>query len=749
MNAMKIKKGPNTKLDPQEVLRRRRERYIIIIVAVLIVALTFLESYFSKTREQIPITNNLLVYFLLNVNILLLVLLIFLVIRNVVKLFFERKRGILGAKLRTKLVASFVGLSIVPTLLLFWVSAGFITNTIDNWFSYQLEKSLEESLEVAQTYYQKLTQDALFFADNISQSIRSRRLLLSSRKAQLQKHIEAKLKEYNIGAVEVFSSLPEEKSLASTSNLSIAHQLEPSSDLVLEALSGKEVTKIQSLGTGDLIRGIASINSIHKSKKIVGIVVVSYYIPQGLVRKMTGVSNAFSDYRRLKLTQHPIKAKYIIFLAIVTLLIIFSAIMFGFHLAKNITGPIKELAEGTQEVAGGNLDVHIDVTKADDEIGSLVESFNKMTQDLKTSKSQVEQINISLKETNLELEQRRNYMEIILKNVAAGVISLDNQGRITTINKSVGEILGLDVESVLAKDYRSILPPKYLQQAEDLIQEVDRNRCLTVAKEIKLSLPERTIDLNTQVTPLKDETGEYLGLVIVIEDVTELQKAQRVAAWREVARRIAHEIKNPLTPIQLSAQRLRRRYQDRFFDDGQIFNECTSTIINQVEILKNMVNEFYNFARMPTTKLSPSNLNQIINETLPLYRQAHKEVAFRFESSENIPILLLDKDQIKRALINILDNAVAALNKKGEVIIRTFYDATLNLSGVEIADNGRGILPEEKSRLFEPYFSTKKSGTGLGLAIVNSIISDHHGYIRVNDNYPKGTVFRIELPVRI
>ena len=222
-----------------------------------------------------------------------------------------------------------------------------------------------------------------------------------------------------------------------------------------------------------------------------------------------------------------------------------------------------------------------------------------------------------------------------------------------------------------------------------------------------------------------------------------------MAAWREVARRIAHEIKNPLTPIQLSAQRLRRRYQDKFFDDGQIFNECTSTIINQVEILKNMVNEFYNFARMPATKPSPSNLNQIINETLPLYRVAHKGIAFRFESSGNMPIFLLDKDQIKRALINILDNAVAAVNKKGEVIIKTFYNATLNLSGVEIADNGCGILPDEKSRLFEPYFSTKKSGTGLGLTIVNSIVSDHHGYIRVKDNSPKGTVFRIELPVRV
>jgi len=422
--------------------------------------------------------------------------------------------------------------------------------------------------------------------------------------------------------------------------------------------------------------------------------------------------------------------------------------MFGFHLAKNMTGPIKALAEGTQEVANGNLDVYIDDSRTDDEIGGLVESFNKMTQDLKAGKSQLEQININLQETNIELDQRRSYMEIVLKNVAAGVISLDSNGCITTINKSVGKILGLEVESVLNKDYHDILPPEYLQQVEDLLQEVNRNSRLPFEKEIKLSLPSKTLHLTTYITPLKDEKENHLGLVIVIEDVTQLQKAHRVAAWREVARRIAHEIKNPLTPIQLSAQRLRRRYKDKFFEDGRIFNECTETIITQVETLKNMVNEFYNFARMPATKPSPNDLNQIINETIPLYRGAHRDIVFKFEYPEKMPSLNLDKDQVKRALINILDNAVAAIGKKGKLTIKTFCDDTLNVAGVEIADNGCGLLPEEKSRLFEPYFSTKKSGTGLGLTIVNSIISDHHGYIRVKDNHPKGTIFRIELPIK-
>ncbi|MFH0813495.1 MAG: ATP-binding protein [Pseudomonadota bacterium] len=737
-----------TKLDPREKLRRRRERYIIIIISFLIITLTLLESYFSKTQGKIPITNNLLVYFLLNINILLLILLVFLVIRNVVKLIFERRRGILGSKLRTKLVASFVGLSIIPTLLLFWISASFITNTIDNWFSSQLERSLKKSLGVAQTYYQNLSENALFFANNLSDAISREALLAPGGKSRLEKFIQIKLTEYHVGVIEVFSPSLYQGSIAFASNVSIEGKMETAPEILKEGIAKGAITKIQSLGEGDLIRGISPIRSVSNTRKVEGMVVVSYYVPQSLVKKMTDISGAFTDYKRLKLTQSPIKASYIITLSIVTLLIIFSAIMFGFHLAKNITGPIKDLAEGTLEVANGNLDVHIDATKTDDEIGSLVESFNKMTQDLKTGKTQLEQTNKNLQETNIELDQRRKYMEIILKNVAAGVISLDSEGRITTINKSVGKILGLEVDSVHNKSYRDILPPHYLQQVENLLQEVDRSSNLTFEKEITLSFPGKAIDLSTYITPLKDEKGDYLGLVMVLEDVTELQRAQRVAAWREVARRIAHEIKNPLTPIQLSAQRLRRRYKDKFFDDGQVFDECTNTIITQVEILKNMVNEFYNFARMPATKPSPNDLNQIINETLPLYREAHRNITFDFNSSETLPVLKLDRNQIKRALINILDNAVAAIGTKGKVTLSTFYEDSMETAGVEIADDGCGVSPGEKARLFEPYFSTKKSGTGLGLTIVNSIISDHHGYIRVKDNHPKGTIFRIELPVK-
>jgi len=245
---------------------------------------------------------------------------------------------------------------------------------------------------------------------------------------------------------------------------------------------------------------------------------------------------------------------------------------------------------------------------------------------------------------------------------------------------------------------------------------------------------------------LRDEGGENLGMVVVLDDMTQMMRAQRMAAWREVARRIAHEIKNPLTPIQLSAQRLRKRYLARFSDDEKVFDECTEMIIKSVDDLKNLVNEFSNFARMPAIQPEPNDINALIRETLTLYQEAHRGVTFSFVEDDLLPILTIDRDQIKRVIINLLENAVAAMEEKGCIVLSTFYDAVLKMAVISIADDGPGVPPEDKQRLFEPYFSTKKSGTGLGLAIVSSVINDHGGFVRVRDNMPHGAIFVIELP---
>lgn len=729
------------KEETQEKRKRKRELIIILVVLLSVILLTLLQAYLTATEKQLPITKNILIYGLININITLLLLLIFLVVRNVVKLLFERRKGVFGAKLRTRLVVAFVGLSIVPTVLLFWVSAGFITATIESWFSSQVEQSLAKSLEVAKTYYINSSENAIYYAQQISRAITQHRLLNEPNLEKLKGFIKQKQEEYNLGVVEVFSSTREELVKAMNPQVPEKSFISSESELVQQGLEGKEITKIQPAGRGELIRGVVPIYSTWKSDDVVGVLVVNYYVPISLTAKTQSISSAFQEYKQFELQKNPIKTAFLMILAIVTLLIIFSATWFGFYLSKRLTDPIQKLAEGTNRIAHGDLDFTIEAV-ADDEMGSLVNSFNKMTADLKSATN-------DLKETNLELERRRRYMEIILKNVAAGVVSIDEKSRVTTINKSAEHILKIKTGESLNKTYDKVFSTAQMEVIRELIKEMITTGRGTFEHQIKLSFPDNIIELLVSGTILKDEAGKYLGLVLVFEDLTHLQKAQRAAAWREVARRIAHEIKNPLTPIQLSAQRLRKKYKDRFASDGKVFDECTKIIINQTKEIKNLVNEFSSFARMPATNPRPNDLSKVIRESISLFKELPKNISFEFIERDKIPICDLDKDQMKRAIVNILDNAVDAIENKGKITIETSYEKVFQIAKIEIADTGCGIPQEEKLKLFEPYFSTKKSGTGLGLSIVSSIIADHSGYIRARDNYPKGTRFIIELPVKV
>jgi len=732
----------------QEKRRRKRELIIILTVLFSIIVLTLFQASITASEKLLPTTRNLLIFGLINVNITLLLLLIFLVVRNVVKLLFERRKGILGSKLRTRLVVAFVGLSIIPTVLLFWVAAGFITATIESWFSSQVEYSLAKSLEVAQTFNKNVSDFALYYAKQISRAITQNKLLNEPNLDKLEGFIKQKQEEYNLGVVEVYSSTLEELVKAINPRVPEKSFISPESELVQKGLEGKELSKIQDAGNGTLIRGIVPIYSTWKSDEVVGTVLVNYYVSKSLTTKMKSIQSAFQEYKQQELLKKPIKTTYLMILAIATLLIIFSATWFGFYLSKELTDPIKKLAEGTNQIAHGNLDFTIEAV-TDDEMGSLVNSFNKMTADLKASKIQIEQATNDLKETNLELERRRRYMEIILKNVAAGVVSIDEKGQVTTINKSAERLLKIKTEELIYQNYDKVFSTAQMEVIRQLIKEIITSGRSIFEHQIKLSFSDSIIELLVSGTILKDEAGKYLGLVLVFEDLTHLKKAQRAAAWREVARRIAHEIKNPLTPIQLSAQRIRKKYKNLFTSDGKVFDECTKIIIDQTKEIKNLINEFSNFARMPATNPLPNDLSKVIHESISLFRELPKNISFGFIEKDKIPICNIDKDQMKRAIVNILDNAVDSIEKEGKITIETSYDKVFQIARIEIADTGCGIPQEEKSKLFEPYFSTKKSGTGLGLSIVNTIISDHNGYIRVRDNYPKGTRFIIELPVKL
>jgi two-component system nitrogen regulation sensor histidine kinase NtrY len=731
-------KRQNVYIDERELRKRRRERIIMIVVGVIAIAFTLIASRFAQ-RDEVSISTNILVYGLTSINVILIILLLFLIVRNVVKLFYERRRGIIGSKLRTKLVAAFVGLSLVPTILLFLFAINFLSYSMEFWFNIRIGDALNRSLEVAQVYYQQMAEQAKYNARQISADITKNRLYERARVDYLKSFIGQRQKNYKAGKVEIYFDFQKENMFFSDTESSELVPLKLEPKMLEDIYSGKEVSTVQPTNIGETIFGVVPVFSYAVPTEVIGRVSVSYTIPKGFVDKLRSIADSSEQYGQIKLLKTPIKLNYIITLSIVTLLIIFLATWFGLALAKAITVPIQDLAQATNRITQGDLDTRIDI-EADDEIGLLVKSFNQMTTDLKKSKT-------GLEEANMSLEQRRKYMETVLRNVSAGVISVDRSGIITTINSAAEKMLQIKADKILYQNYRNLIMPEHMALLDEFLQEMKENNESSLEKQLELMLKDRVLTVLVTITTIRDEEGNDSGGVVVFEDLTQLQKAERAAAWREVARRMAHEIKNPLTPVQLSAQRLQRKYGDKLGEEGSVFKECTQTIIDQVEVLKNLVNEFSRYARMPVTTPTLNDLNSVVADSVLLFQDAHKDIVFEFKPAVGLPKLNIDAEQINRVMINLLDNAVAAIKKEGQIKVAVSFEETQRMASVIVADNGAGVPYSDKRKMFEPYFSTKKSGTGLGLAIVRSIIFDHHGQVSVTDNKPTGTIVSFQLPV--
>jgi len=520
-----------------------------------------------------------------------------------------------------------------------------------------------------------------------------------------------------------------------------------SADNLQKEVPSKDVrTVTENVPTGELIRTVGTVPFGAQRTDVEAYVVINMLIPPNLSEDMASIARGFEEYQQIKLLKKPIQITYYITLSIVALLVVFCAIWFGFQLAKTITIPIMELAEGTRRVAEGDLSFSIELV-ADDEIGSLVDSFNKMTKDLRVGRGQLELSARMLRQQNIEIEERRQYMEIVLRNVSAGVVTLDANGIIATMNKSAERMLNLKSEDIINKNYQELLSGQQLDLAEEIMESLPHFWEDAVELPLRLTIDGSPLSFMMHVNALKDDAGQHMGIVIVFDDLTELEKAQRMAAWREVARRIAHEVKNPLTPITLSAQRLQRKYSKQL--NKPVFDECTRTIMEHVELIRNLVDEFSTFARFPTANPKPCDLPPIIEETLALYKEGHRNINFEFSIKDHIPQLNLDRQQIKQAMINLVENALGAIKGQGSISVTLSNDSILKIIRIEVADDGAGISNDDKTRLFEPYFSTKKTGMGLGLTIVSTIVADHNGIIRVQDNQPKGAKFVIELPVEI
>ncbi len=732
-------------LPRSEIRRRRRERSLIAFLTLAVMALTYLTvapQNLLRATGRLPLEANLVFFALVNLNLLLIILLAFLVLRNLVKLVFERRSRVLGARLKTRLVVAFFTFAIVPTAMLFIGAWAFMSKSIESWFSLPLDQSLKASLSVAQVYYRSAEGDAKLSSKQIGRAIVTAPLALDpAHRREIRALVERKRLEYDLASVEVYATDGTLLARVHDPDLPVEKFPPPSDKLLRQAFANRREAQMQDLKHGMIITGLSPIRPPNVDAPVLGVVVTREFVPESLLGKMRLISRTHQEFRQVRVLEGPIRTIYLTILTAITLVVILLSTWFGFFLAKGISVPLQALAEATEAIARGRLDFQIPQV-SDDEFGVVVDSFNKMTRDLRASDD-------ALKRSNLERERRRKYMEVVLSNVAAGVVAIDRDGRISTINKNAEKLLNIRVAQTLGKHFTDVLPPDHQETVREMIREIQRLGRETLARQVTVPIGGQALTLLVSLTLLRDEEGQDMGVVAVFEDLTHVIKAQRALAWREVARRIAHEIKNPLTPIQLSAQRLRKRYLDKLQgEDVGIFDECTATIVKQVEELKNLVDEFSSFARLPAANPQPSDLNALVDEGLFLFQEAHKNIQFRFLPAAGLPLVNLDRDQIKRVLINLLDNAVGAIDgAAGLVEIVTGYDPALQVARLEVADNGIGIRPEDRGRLFEPYFSTKKSGTGLGLAIVSKIVADHNGYIRVRDNEPSGTRFVIELPV--
>ncbi len=712
---------------------------IILWTALAVLLFAVFETSLPRFVSNQSLSNNVVFFLLINLNIILLILLVFLVARNLTKLVFERRRRMLGSHLRTRLVTAFVAVSILPAVLIFLFSFGFMNSSIKSWFNHQVEQSLEGSLEIAQAYYSGAADRALTHAEELAARLRADELLGAGRERELDVFVAAKRREYAIGAIEVFGVDRRSRAAARVDDAVVGARGAGSSVLTA-AFGGQASTRVESVGEGDVIRGAAPIFGAHG---VIGVVVVDTFVPKSIADRGADIARSFQEYRQLAILKRPITTNYTITLFLVTLLVIFSAIWVGLYTAKGITVPIQKLAEGTREVAQGNWQYRIGLTDVaqvapDDEFGTLVASFNQMTEDLEAS--------------NRELERRGRYMETILANMAGGVVAVDRGGRVTTINDEAERLLSIDGQAALGANVHDVFTRAELAPARELLAELHQGDApARVERQMKLMAGGVALTVVATATSLRDADGAPLGAFLFFENVTGIVKVQRMEAWREVARRIAHEIKNPLTPIQLSAQRMRKRYAHLLRDDPT-FDECTRTIVTQVDGLKALVNEFATFARLPAGEHTPEDLNALVEEAVVLFREGHRDIRFAFDGDPAVPLLPLDREGFKRAIINMLDNAVAALSDNNgvepRIEMRTRYHREHGLVALEIADTGCGMSPAVRARLFEPYFSTKQGGTGLGLAIVSTIVADHRGFVRVKDNEPRGSRFVVELPVQ-
>ncbi len=718
-----------------------KKKWIGIILIGLIGVLFIIEMLIERANSYSVqfFRNQILLWALWNICFILILVLLYLHGRYLRNLYIEKKRKVLGYKFKVKLVVSFLGLALIPSILLVISGVNLINRVIEGWFKTPVEDVLSKANDISDKYYTTLKRQVNNVAKSMSDRIEIKGLWLKRNRKLLEAFLEEKMKDNDFETVEVkigdevinLAKKPEENYPVISEE---ANQMIMSDKSYLETISYKD---------GDYIRAAAP---LHNNNIIIGYVSVATYVDPGISKKAWLAKASFNKYKELSYLKKPIKRYYFNLFLMITLLILFGVSWIGFNLAKEITVPIQMLAEGTKKISAGDLDYRI-TFESSDEIGILINSFNKMTEEIKLSKEELERSNIELKNINLSLEERRRYIETILNAITTGVITIDENDLISTINPAACKILRLPSNIKAGQPYKEFFIKNGLEKISEVIASYLSKKKTSKELELELNICRRIKHLRIYLSPLIDTNNQFKGIVMAIEDLTEMVKVQKVITWQEIARRIAHEINNPLTPIQLSAEHIRKKIME---DNGYLRNvllKDASNIIEGVQTLKTLVNEFSRFARLPAINKKTIDINLVIENAINMYDGVLKGINVETNFDKNMPMLNGDPEQLKRVMMNLFENSIEAMQGKGKITVSTSYDAANSVATIEVMDDGPGIPPEERDKIFVPYYSTKKKGMGLGLAIVERIISDHGGNIKLDDNVQKGVKFLIELPI--
>ncbi len=725
---------------------------MLAVATILLFTLLFVQAAFNTLPWVRPDSASevMILYALSTINFLAFVVLLMALARNIIKLRRERLQMKLGAKFKTRLVTYFISLSLLPVLFLFFATYGLINRSVEKWFSEPANQMVMAARGIEGDYVGGEQEDLKRVAVTLAN------MVARSEPDQIASIIKAESENQRLAIIRLYDQ----------QGHVVAEQSERPFDSFDESLRGawRETLAESKRGAtynkdgGQLMRLIAAAPVPGER----GNVIIARQVSPEFAERINKINQLQGEYDALKSKQKWLKNTALLTLALITLLVLFIAFWLAIYVARSIADPVQQLAQATERIKSGDLSYRAGVI-GDDELAALALSFNEMTAELAENRRRLEQSASDLQMSNAALEERRRYIETVVQSLSAGVVSLDENRNVTMINEAARQLLKIEQDLPTNVTLEALLPEEYREELRKMILRAARLRSVT--REVHFTLANQAkLDAAITITALDNPRGQSRGVVIVIEDLTELIEAQRRAAWSEVARRMAHEIKNPLTPIRLSAERLAKNLLGEQNGsngaasklDGlnerqtKLVRECTAMIGAEVATLQRMVDEFSNFARLPKATLETASLNEVVESALKLYDERLNGIRLSPMLAPALPTVMIDCEQIKRALVNLIDNAAEALmDTPGERRINLITREVPERESLEliVADTGPGIPSEDRERIFDPYFSTRKRGTGLGLAIVSRIVAEHQGRIRVQENLPRGARFIIELPI--